>query len=459
MEKKDIREVIEKEFNDSKKSLRFSIITLADWRENVEKVIQLIEECKEQWKEAPAIKWIKTYFHITYENGKLKELQYSPKKWESIREEIREGKVQSITIHKGCNEKTPKGRIILFFMSMNFIIPEEFAGTRKEENEISFYIHPCLMDNISTLAELPGLFKELFVLFDGIYGHMDYLDGMASIGTGVVVDSVGFESLNKIDLIYQDSRKYDHLARGYYWGNILTEKHIEALGGEEAFVANVPHHILEKLPMKDGRLAYYIQLTPNVFFFEPEKYLALKDYLKPILPPENIGYTLFVDPDGERRKRNRLVYHPEELEAAQPEADKLFAAEEERRRKWKEAGGMAQFAKPPYVRFKRRREADPSYLEITVEFETLSEEQGEQLKKLIDDWYAIGSFNGFDGPFHMQFSLWQDGTSIGTAIDAASVNGLNQALKVLERVINDFANNEGLRIKKAEIGSFEDKET
>ena len=38
--------IVEKEFNDSKKSLRFSIITLADWRENVEKVIQLIEECK-----------------------------------------------------------------------------------------------------------------------------------------------------------------------------------------------------------------------------------------------------------------------------------------------------------------------------------------------------------------------------------------------------------------------------
>ena len=449
--------IVEKEFNDSKKSLRFSIITLADWRENVEKVIQLIEECKEQWKETSGIKWIKTYFNVDYEDGKFKSLQYSPKKWEAIREEMRKGKVRAITIYKGCDEKTSKGRIILFFISMNFIIPEEFAGIRKEENEISFYIQPCLMENISSLAELPEFFKKLFVLFDGIYGHMDYLDGL--VLTRGLTQATEFEGLNGLDLIFQDSRKYDHLARGYYWGNILTEKHIEALGGEETFVANVPHHILEKLPMKDGRLAYYIQLTPNVFFFEPEKYLALKDYLKPILPPENIGYTLFVDPDGERRKRNRLVYHPGELEEAQPEADKLFAAEEERRRKWKEAGGMAQFAKPPYVRFKRQREADPSYLEITVKFETLSEEQGEQLKKLIDDWYAIGSFNGFDGPFHMQFSLWQDGTSIGTAIDAASVNGLNQALKVLERVINDFANNEGLRIKKAEIGSFDDKET
>ena len=72
--------IVEKEFNDSKKSLRFSIITLADWRENVEKVIQLIEECKEQWKEASDIKWIKTHFNVDYEDRKFKSLQYSDRK-------------------------------------------------------------------------------------------------------------------------------------------------------------------------------------------------------------------------------------------------------------------------------------------------------------------------------------------------------------------------------------------
>ena len=108
--------IVEKEFNDSKKSLRFSIITLADWRENVEKVIQLIEECKEQWKETSGIKWIKTYFNVDYEDRKFKSLQYSPKKWEAIREEMRKGKVRAITIYKGCDEKTSKGNYIVFYI-------------------------------------------------------------------------------------------------------------------------------------------------------------------------------------------------------------------------------------------------------------------------------------------------------------------------------------------------------
>ena len=441
----------EKERKDREMVVQFSIITKTDWYENAEKAIEIMEKSQRTFPLTQNHEFV-YQIGVSYKNGKEKILTITPKKWENVKEEIRQGNIQSISLFIW-----PKNGFTLHPpMCIQFIKPSQFfEGISKEMNDIQHFVIPWKKDDACT-NRMVALFKELFVSFDGIYGYLDYIYG---VSIAAIINPTEYEIVNKINYANQNSQKYDHLARGYYWGNILTEKHIEALGGEEAFAANVPHHILEKLPMKDGRLAYYIQLTPNVFFFEPEKYLALKDYLKPILPPENIGYTLFVDPDGERRKRNRLVYHPGELEAAQPEADKLFAAEEERRRKWKEAGGMAQFAKPPYVRFKRQRESDPSYLEITVKFETLSEEQGEQLKKLIDDWYAIGSFNGFDGPFHMQFSLWQDGTSIGTAIDAASVNGLNQALKVLERVINDFANSEGLRIKKAEVGSFEDKET
>jgi hypothetical protein len=72
--------------------------------------------------------------------------------------------------------------------------------------------------------------------------------------------------------------------RGYYWANILSERHIQALGGMDEIRTKAPCHVVEDL--SDGRETLaYLQLTPNLNRFDDEKLRALRDYLSTLLTP------------------------------------------------------------------------------------------------------------------------------------------------------------------------------
>jgi hypothetical protein len=71
---------------------------------------------------------------------------------------------------------------------------------------------------------------------------------------------------------------------GYYWANILSERHIQALGGMDEIRTQAPCHIVEDL--SDGRETLaYLQLTPDLNRFDDEKLRALRDYLSTLLTP------------------------------------------------------------------------------------------------------------------------------------------------------------------------------
>jgi hypothetical protein len=72
--------------------------------------------------------------------------------------------------------------------------------------------------------------------------------------------------------------------RGYYWANILSERHIQALGGMDEIRTQAPCHVVEDL--SDGRETLaYLQLTPDMNRFDDEKLRALRDYLSTLLTP------------------------------------------------------------------------------------------------------------------------------------------------------------------------------
>jgi hypothetical protein len=72
--------------------------------------------------------------------------------------------------------------------------------------------------------------------------------------------------------------------RGDYWANILSERHIQVLGGMDEIRDQAPCHIVEDL--SDGRETLgYLQLTPDLNRFDDEKLRALRDYLSPLLTP------------------------------------------------------------------------------------------------------------------------------------------------------------------------------
>jgi hypothetical protein len=83
----------------------------------------------------------------------------------------------------------------------------------------------------------------------------------------------------------QGSRSSGTRLRGYYWANILSERHIQALGGMDEIRTQAPCHVVEDL--SDGRETLaYLQLTPDLNRFDDEKLRALRDYLSTLLTVE-----------------------------------------------------------------------------------------------------------------------------------------------------------------------------
>jgi hypothetical protein len=68
--------------------------------------------------------------------------------------------------------------------------------------------------------------------------------------------------------------------RGYYWGNLLSTTHVEALGGAARVRAEAPCHFLQELA--EG--LWFLQLTPDLDDISDEALAALKAYFEPLLP-------------------------------------------------------------------------------------------------------------------------------------------------------------------------------
>jgi hypothetical protein len=77
-------------------------------------------------------------------------------------------------------------------------------------------------------------------------------------------------------------------ARGYFWGNFLSEFHLERLGGLQRVMAEAPCDVAEELPARTG-LAY-LQATPDIEDLPDRRLRELKDFLAPVLPSGPQGF-------------------------------------------------------------------------------------------------------------------------------------------------------------------------
>lgn len=91
--------------------------------------------------------------------------------------------------------------------------------------------------------------------------------------------------------------KCDKYFRGYQWGNILSEKHIEILGGKEKVQKEAP--VFRTIPLNDGSM--FLQLTEDVNNVTDDDLRRLKNYFKPILYMPDGRCHLFPDAQNSRR--------------------------------------------------------------------------------------------------------------------------------------------------------------
>ena len=66
--------------------------------------------------------------------------------------------------------------------------------------------------------------------------------------------------------------------RGYYWGNFLTQRHVDLLGGAKV-LENAPVALVKRI--RDG---WYLQLTDDINHIDRVRLSALKEFLAPVLP-------------------------------------------------------------------------------------------------------------------------------------------------------------------------------
>lgn len=90
----------------------------------------------------------------------------------------------------------------------------------------------------------------------------------------------------------------ERMARGYFWGNVLGPKHIQALGGLDHILASAPCSV-SLFPATNGPWVY-LQISPDINDFGDEALRELRSFLARILPT------------GERSlpmdRRFRLIY-------------------------------------------------------------------------------------------------------------------------------------------------------
>lgn len=294
----DWESIVKKAYNQHA-GVKFSILTYHDWCENENDVICMIDKLCEHFSDKMGLTF---QYIVHYTNDRINIGPHTDRRWNGIKKRLKADEVDSLEIALDDGNMTYP--LFLKFCGRDVVRPLKFIN-------IQFFVAPILMGNDISKEIVQG-FKELFVLFDGVYGYMDLLPGFLEIG--LTCERTAHEKHAGWEIVtHQEETK--NTARGYFWANILTDEHIAALGGEESFVKNVPCSKLEKLHMPNGQTAYYVQLSDNIYDFSQEVYLKFKDFLEPILHKEHLKsviYEMLIHPDT--LQSNRLVFHKGEIE-------------------------------------------------------------------------------------------------------------------------------------------------
>ncbi|AGX44141.1 hypothetical protein [Clostridium saccharobutylicum] len=215
-------------------------------------------------------------------NLNKKKYKYETSDWEKTKILINKGKVEKISfVHfdekmieakmKGidCPEAYTPPELI----NINILSNNENA---KRASLIEFSVNKwtCAKNNSQHVC------LEYQKLIEMVLSNIDCVGGF------ITLDCVGaYSSFSAheryIGLDYMNaSEKFDKYFRGYSWGNYLSKKHVELLGGIEKIKKEAPVYLVKKLS-DDGA---YLQLTKEIDEVSDEDLRKLKKYFQPILP-------------------------------------------------------------------------------------------------------------------------------------------------------------------------------
>lgn len=152
------------------------------------------------------------------------------------------------------------------FDGLDISIPTELLGDNKH------------------LEKFYELFKELHLLMKGV-------NSFISRGTYNPTLCI-MNGAQLIRTYYTMNEKWDEYVCGYFWGNVLTQKHLEKIGGFES-IKEQGFYKVEK--WNDD---VYIQLSENILDYTILDATKIRKFLLPIFPPkEDKKYSIYSTAD------------------------------------------------------------------------------------------------------------------------------------------------------------------
>lgn len=357
--------------------------------------------------------------------------KYTDKRWEKVKSNIREGKAICVEIFEDFEISNSIGDGIVNLslctnLNMRQSRPNHTVDNRIP-NEVSIFVNEQYIKYFS-LLEFEEKMKEMMFSLDGAYGYMDHMEKMIQMG---IFSKTPYEKYSAgLDFCSVEcSDRYDELARGYFYINALTQKHIDALGGWEYVKANAPCYRVEKLE-REGKAVYWLQLTEDINEYDREGYLKLKNFLKPILLKEDLKKLAESNAWLDTMDVNQLVCTDEEMleirRMQQEYRERETRRQEERKRRIAEGYVYKE------VEFEKAKgfKPDPSCLNVKVVFSGLKDDEWNVLDEMLRLWGNGGERSLTD--------IWREGDEIGITVNLGGEN-IKAALKSLKTLINLYA--------------------
>ena len=400
---------------------QFTVSTYKDLMDNVEDIIELFD-----WYLQGIMKTEAPLVILAIYNGEKESiLKYTNKRWEKVKGELREGKIMCVGLSEDFERSDSIGLglenlSICANLNIECVWPSHLIDSRMP-NEVSVFVNEQYIKYFS-LLEFEEKMKDMMFRLDGVYGCMDHMGSMAGAGgtsqTPYELDSVG--SYKK------ELDRYDEQARGYFYINALTQKHIDALGGWEYVKANAPCYRVEKLE-REGKAVYWLQLTEDINEYDREGYLKLKNFLKPILLKEDLKKLAESNAWLDTMDVNQLVCTDEEMlemrRMQQEYRERETRRQEERKRRIAEGYVYKE------VEFEKAKgfKPDPSCLNVKVVFSGLKDDEWNVLDEMLRLWGNGGERSLTD--------IWREGDEIGITVNLGGEN-IKEALESLKMMMN-----------------------
>ncbi|MBE5780818.1 MAG: hypothetical protein E7328_03225 [Clostridiales bacterium] len=310
---------------------------------------------------------------------------------------------------------------------------------------------------------VPNLYtqEELIQIFQKLSVDMNAVTGMIERMNKLWVGKLGTPMEQRAAIHYSEySEKFAHKLRGYGVWNLLTQGHIELLGGKERVKQDAP--CVQVLETEiNGKSALYLQLTEDIWQEDIEKKFVLKQYLETLLYPINLygvynycgriipqrdifAYGLLISEEEEKEIERINAMDEEEV---RKEFFRTLAERDQMRAKEKAMHKHQQQEAYEDVPLEITEDAYPEALYLTMEFEKIPVKKKKAFTKLLDAWALMALNNGFseEGAHHVSAPEWE-GTSCILECDLDS--GFEEALDALQRVVNWFCRMELLKLKR-----------